>query len=291
MADCIATDSTVRARPVADEGHGVHDHAYRRRAHAPARGRDRGADPGTGIAASPTMPVGVRDHSAPLPPRAGLRGAERQCAVTAPIALVLPGYERFAPRVGGMIERVAVGRFPNGELHAEVPARVDGRRCILVGSISPPVGNLERVTLIAHALRRAGAQDVTALLHPAYARQDHTRPTESVRLSWVGGLLRRKRGRLGSLRGRPQRGRGRRAGAGAHVPVAGRLAGRRAPELLARGGHVRRAGRECHRSVLGRRAGRRCGSSDRMGAQTQNAYRGRASRHCRLAGPTRRSRR
>jgi ribose-phosphate pyrophosphokinase len=105
--------------------------------------------------------------------------------------LVLPGYERFALGTGAGIERVVVGRFPNGELHVEVPERVDGRRCIVVGSISPPAGNLERLTLAAHALRRAGAKRVTAMLpYLAYARQDRAARTESLGLAWIGELLR-----------------------------------------------------------------------------------------------------
>ena len=105
--------------------------------------------------------------------------------------MVLPGYKRFAPGAGGRLERVAVARFPNGELHAEVSERVEGRRCILVGSISPPAGNLERLTLVAHALRRAGAARVTAVLpYLAYARQDRASRTESLGLAWAGELLR-----------------------------------------------------------------------------------------------------
>ncbi len=105
--------------------------------------------------------------------------------------MVLPGYERFGVHAGDGPERVVVGRFPNGELHVKVPERVEGRRCIVVGSISPPAGNLERLTLAAHALRRAGAQSVTAMLpYLAYARQDRAARTESLGLAWVGELLR-----------------------------------------------------------------------------------------------------
>jgi len=84
-----------------------------------------------------------------------------------------------------------VARFANGEWHAEVRAPIDGRRCVVVGSISPPAGNIERVTLLAHALRRAGAGHITALLpYLAYARQDRAAPTQSLGLAWVGELLR-----------------------------------------------------------------------------------------------------
>jgi ribose-phosphate pyrophosphokinase len=101
------------------------------------------------------------------------------------------GCERFVPRAGAGVEHVSVGRFPNGELHAEVPGRVEGRRAIVVGSISPPPGNLERLTLVAHALRRAGAAPVTAVLpYLAYARQDRAERTESLGLAWAGELLR-----------------------------------------------------------------------------------------------------
>ncbi len=120
------------------------------------------------------------------------RAAGSRRVATPPIVLVLPGHERFVSGLrGASLERVAVGRFPNGELRAEVPARVEARRCIVVGSISPPPGNLERLTLLAHALRRAGAEHVTALLpYLAYARQDRAVRTQSLGLAWAGELLR-----------------------------------------------------------------------------------------------------
>ena len=139
------------------------------------------------------MAVRIADPTAPLRPTVDPLPAGRRHAASAPaaIALVLPGYERFAVHAGDGFERVVVGRFPNGELHVEVPERVEGRRCVVVGSISPPAGNLERLTLVAHALRRAGAGRVIAMTpYLAYARQDRAARTASLGLAWVGELLR-----------------------------------------------------------------------------------------------------
>ncbi|MGZ4187873.1 MAG: ribose-phosphate diphosphokinase [Solirubrobacteraceae bacterium] len=110
----------------------------------------------------------------------------------APAVLVLPRYERFAVGCSGRsLTRVGVARFPNGELHVQVPEHVAGRACLVVGSISPPAGNLERLTLVAHALDRAGAERITAVLpYLAYARQDRAGRGESLGLAWVGELLR-----------------------------------------------------------------------------------------------------
>ena len=127
-------------------------------------------------------------------PTAGARSPARPStrATTAPIVLVMPGYERFVSALArGSSRHAAVKRFPNGELHAGVPEPVEARRCVVVGSISPPAGNLERFTLVAHALRRTGAGRLTALLpYLAYARQDRAARSESLGLAWVGELLR-----------------------------------------------------------------------------------------------------
>ena len=103
----------------------------------------------------------------------------------------MPGCERFVSELGiGSVTHTTVQRFPNGELRTGVSERVDGRPCVLVGSISPPAGNLERLTLVAHALRRGGAEGITALLpYLAYARQDRAARTESLGLQWAGELL------------------------------------------------------------------------------------------------------
>ena len=101
------------------------------------------------------------------------------------------GCERF---VSGLrrrsFTRVAVDRFPNGELHVQVPEHAAGRQCVIVGSISPPAGNLEQLTLVSHALRRAGAERIAAVLpYLAYARQDRAADVESLGLAWAGQLL------------------------------------------------------------------------------------------------------
>jgi len=118
--------------------------------------------------------------------------ARRRGAAVAPFLAVLPGCERFVSGVPReSLAKVVVKRFPNGELHLEVPDRVRQRPCVIVGSISPPAGNLARVTLVAHALRRAGAERITAVLpYLAYARQDRAGRDESLGLAWVGELLR-----------------------------------------------------------------------------------------------------
>jgi ribose-phosphate pyrophosphokinase len=107
-----------------------------------------------------------------------------------PLIFALPGQARFVARARA-VEHVTVRHYRDGELHVEVPAAAEGRRCLAVGSIAPPADNLAHVTLLAHALRRVGATNVTALLpHLAYARQDHATRSHSLGLAWVGGLLR-----------------------------------------------------------------------------------------------------
>ncbi len=124
------------------------------------------------------------------PPTEGVRATGSGSA--SPLVVVLAGHERFVSGTArDAVTRLAVRRFPNGELQVRLPDGIGGRWCVLVGSISPPAGNVERFTLAAHALRRAGARRLTALLpYLAYARQDRAAPGESLGLAWVGELLR-----------------------------------------------------------------------------------------------------
>jgi ribose-phosphate pyrophosphokinase len=123
--------------------------------------------------------------------RRGRSGQPRDGAGTRAV-LVLPGCQRFVAGLNRSSSTlITVKRFPNGELHVRVPDDVAGRQCVIVGSVSPPAGNVERMTLVAHALRRAGAERITAVLpYLAYARQDRAAATESLGLAWLGELLR-----------------------------------------------------------------------------------------------------
>ena len=131
---------------------------------------------------------------------------DRHGPASAPLVFVLPGYERFTRAVAGA-ERLAVGRFANGELYAEVPAGVRDRQLRAGGrpSLRRPA-NLERLTLLAHALRRAGAERVIALLpYLAYARQDRAEPHGEPRAGVGRRAAAREWSRRGRLRGCPQR--------------------------------------------------------------------------------------
>lgn len=111
----------------------------------------------------------------------------------APLVLVLHGQHRFVTGLDSLeVESLhAPGHFDNGELIAEVPDHVAGRACIVVASIAPPPGAIERLTVVTQALQRAGADDVLVVVpYLAYARQDRADPTQSLGLSWLGSLLR-----------------------------------------------------------------------------------------------------
>ena len=107
-----------------------------------------------------------------------------------PVVVALEGHRRFVSE-GAEVARLAIRRFPNRELIARLGSSVEGRHCVVLGSVAPPEAQLARLTLAAHTLRRAGAASITALIpYLAYARQDVAAAGESLGLEWLGGLLR-----------------------------------------------------------------------------------------------------
>ncbi|MBU8896769.1 ribose-phosphate pyrophosphokinase [Corallococcus sp. H22C18031201] len=88
-------------------------------------------------------------------------------------------------------------RFPDGEMHVEVPAdMVRGRAVVLVQSASAPVGeHLLELLLLADACWRAGAARMEAVVpYVGYARQDRRgRPGEALGGRLVADLMARGR--------------------------------------------------------------------------------------------------
>lgn len=81
-------------------------------------------------------------------------------------------------------------RHPNQELSAQIHTPVSGEQCFILGSIAPPDTQLLALLLLAHTLKKEGADRVTALLpYLAYAREDKIKPGQSVATAWVGALL------------------------------------------------------------------------------------------------------
>jgi ribose-phosphate pyrophosphokinase len=86
--------------------------------------------------------------------------------------------------------RFAIVRYPNQELRAVVQSPVAGRHCIILGSIAPPDSQMVSLMLLAHTLRKEGADRISGLLpYLAYAREDKIRAGESLATAWVGVLL------------------------------------------------------------------------------------------------------
>jgi ribose-phosphate pyrophosphokinase len=86
--------------------------------------------------------------------------------------------------------RFSMERFANGERHIHLNAPVAGKRCVVLGTVSPPAENLLSYLLLCHTLRSQGAGSVTALLpYLAYSRHDRKEPLESHGAAWMGSLL------------------------------------------------------------------------------------------------------
>jgi ribose-phosphate pyrophosphokinase len=115
---------------------------------------------------------------------------------TAPIVFALPEYRAVLGAALGSCSGPALGscsfaRFSDGELHLRLHTAVEGRACVVLGSLAPPDERLLKVLLLADTLRRRGARRVVALLpYLGYGRQDRAEPGQSLGAAWAGALLR-----------------------------------------------------------------------------------------------------
>jgi ribose-phosphate pyrophosphokinase len=84
----------------------------------------------------------------------------------------------------------SIVRYLNQELHAIVQSTVSGKDCFILGSIAPPDSQMVSLMLLAHTLRKEGANRITGLLpYLAYAREDKIKAGESLATAWVGMLF------------------------------------------------------------------------------------------------------
>ncbi|MCR4324430.1 MAG: ribose-phosphate diphosphokinase [Candidatus Curtissbacteria bacterium] len=81
-------------------------------------------------------------------------------------------------------------RFANGEIHISLNTKVNKKPCVIVVSINPPDENLLALLLLAHTLKKEGAQKVAAILpYMAYSRHDKDEVAKSQAFSWLGKVF------------------------------------------------------------------------------------------------------
>jgi ribose-phosphate pyrophosphokinase len=99
------------------------------------------------------------------------------------------GLRESVPRIS--LGQFRAGRFNNGELFIEVETPVASEDCLILGSFTPPDAQLLSTLLLAHTLRKEGAQQVTGLFpYLAYSRQDKEKAGQSLAAAWTGALAR-----------------------------------------------------------------------------------------------------
>jgi ribose-phosphate pyrophosphokinase len=85
-----------------------------------------------------------------------------------------PLAEKIASHLGLSCGRIAISRFPDGEISVKIDEDVRGRDVFIVQPTCPPVNeNLMELLTMIDAFRRASAQRITAVVpYYGYARQD-----------------------------------------------------------------------------------------------------------------------
>jgi len=105
-----------------------------------------------------------------------------------------PAYEEIARQLlvlpSMRLGKFNVARYENGELYVTLQGPIRGERCLVLGTIAPPDEQILSFLLLAHTLKKEGANSVTALVpYLAYTRQDKDKPGESLATDWSGSLL------------------------------------------------------------------------------------------------------
>jgi ribose-phosphate pyrophosphokinase len=98
---------------------------------------------------------------------------------------------RFLGEVPGLrAGHFSLLRHRNHEWHADIQGPVSGEHCFVLGTIAPPDEQMVALLLLAHTLRKEGAARITGLLpYLAYAREDKSKPGQSLATAWAGALL------------------------------------------------------------------------------------------------------
>lgn len=82
--------------------------------------------------------------------------------------------------------RCVFSRFSNGEWHAAIREKAHGQKCLVFGSFTPPDDQLLRTLILAHTLKKEGAERVIAMLpYLAYTRHDR----QERHLSFITDLI------------------------------------------------------------------------------------------------------
>lgn len=103
-----------------------------------------------------------------------------------------PLAEKTAKALGVVMSPVDFQTFPDGERRIRITDNIVGERCTVIQSASTPVdGNYMELFFIVDALRRSGAEYITAVVpYFGYQRQDHVfRDGEAVSLEVVIKIL------------------------------------------------------------------------------------------------------
>lgn len=98
-------------------------------------------------------------------------------ALRAPLVVALPGDEAAADEIARLLgtarSPMETRRFPDGERYLRLPAEVDGRDAVIVGSPRPPDEGTLTLCFLADLLRDLGAPRVIAAMpYLPYMRQD-----------------------------------------------------------------------------------------------------------------------
>lgn len=111
-----------------------------------------------------------------------------------PVLFSYPMYEYMAKeliRNNNLIQGAfTLKRFLNDELYITLDTNVDGIRCIVLGSLAPPDGNLLSFLILCHTLKKEQAVNITAVLpYLAYSRHDKNEPLKSHITALLGEIL------------------------------------------------------------------------------------------------------
>lgn len=80
-------------------------------------------------------------------------------------------------------------RYANGEWHANIHEKVSGLDCAIIGAFTPPDDQLIKSLVLAHTLKKDGANNVTAIIpYFAYMRHDKNIEYESFITDWIGKI-------------------------------------------------------------------------------------------------------